>query len=77
MGVMYRHNEQPAIFTAYSDADYAGDVSTRRSTSGTVCVYVRSAVTWSSRRQTSLALSTTEAEFVAASEAAKEVTWLT
>ena len=77
MGLMYRHNEQPGILTAYSDADYAGDVSTRRSTSGTVCVYMGSAVTWSSRRQTSVALSTTEAEFVAASEATKEVIWLT
>ena len=40
MGLMYRHNEQPGILSAYSDADYAGDASTRRSMSGIVCVCI-------------------------------------
>ncbi len=76
MKIVYQHGEKPGILTTYSDADYAGDIKTRRSTSGIVCVYMGGAISWSSQRQRSVALSTTEAEFVAASEAAKEIIWL-
>ena len=61
---------------AYSDADFAGDASTRRSTNGFVSLIGGTAVSWTSRLQKSVALSTTEAEFVAASEGAKELVWL-
>lgn len=61
----------------YSDADFAGDVNTRRSTNGFVTVLNGTAVSWTSQLQKSVALSTTEAEFVAASEGAKELVWLT
>lgn len=60
----------------YSDADFGGDRDTRRSTSGYVFLYGQGAVTWASRRQTSVALSTTESEYVAASLATKELIWL-
>lgn len=76
MGIVYDAGYQSGVFTAYSDADYAGDVSTRRSTSGVVCLHMGGPVSWSSQRQKSVALSTTEAEFIAASEAAKEIVWL-
>ncbi|KRY95101.1 Retrovirus-related Pol polyprotein from transposon TNT 1-94, partial [Trichinella pseudospiralis] len=52
----------------YSDADYAGDVTTRRSHTGVVCICAGGAVLWHSQKQKSVALSTTEAEYVAASE---------
>lgn len=61
---------------AYSDADFAGDISTRSSTNGFVSLIGRTAVSWSSHLQKSVALSTTQAEFVAASEGAKELVWL-
>jgi len=64
------------MLTTYSDADYAIDISTRRSTSGVVCQYMGGPVSWLGQKQKSVALSTTEAEFVAASEAAKEIIWL-
>ena len=64
------------MLAAYSNADFAGDVSTRRSTSGVVCQYMRRPVSWLSQRQKSVALSTTEDEFMAASEGAKEIIWL-
>jgi len=64
------------VLTTYCDADYAGDVSTRRSTSGVVCQHMGGPISWLCQRQKSVALSTTEAEFVAASEAAKEIIWL-
>ena len=63
--------------TTYSDADFAGDIRNRKSPSGAVCLYLGGPLAWLSRRQRSVALSTTEAEFVAASEATKEIIWLT
>lgn len=60
----------------YSDADYAKDTSTRRSLTGYVFIKNGAAVTWATQRQNSVALSTTEAEFMAACSATKEAIWL-
>ena len=62
--------------TGYTDSDYAGDQTTRHSTTGFVCLFNDGPIFWCSCRQTCVALSTTEAEFVAASETAKEAVWL-
>ena len=59
------------MLEAFSNADFAGDVRTRQSTSGVVAVYAGCATALSSQLQRSLKLSTTEAEFIAASEGAK------
>eukprot|EP00965_Chrysotila_dentata_P026205 868996-Pleurochrysis_carterae.AAC.1 len=56
----------------FSDSDWA----TRRSTSGHVFMYGKAAITWSSKKQPTVALSSCEAEIIAASEAAKEATYL-
>jgi hypothetical protein len=56
----------------YCDSDYAGDLESRRSTSGAVFTLHNSAVSLFSRRQTFVALSTTEAEFISAAEGTKE-----
>ena len=61
---------------AYSDADFAGDLSIQRSTNGFISLIGGTAVSWTSQLQKSVALSTSEAEFVAASEGAKELVWL-
>lgn len=60
----------------YSDADYAGDRMTRKSTSGYVFTIGSGAISWCSERQKSVALSTTESEYIAASGAVKELMWL-
>ena len=52
------------------------DVDTSRSTSRYVMTYAGGAVSWQSRLQKSMALSTTEAEYVTAVEAGKEVIWM-
>jgi hypothetical protein len=60
----------------FCDADYAGDLQTRRSTSGFLFLYLGEPVSWASRRQPCVALCTTKkAEFVAAAEATKEAVW--
>lgn len=75
-GILFKHNFQPGILEAYCDADYASDTTTRKSVSGFVFKYSGGAIAWASRRQQCVSLSTTEAEYVAASEAAKEAIWL-
>ena len=62
--------------TVFSDADMAGDVDGRRSTSG-VLVFLGSApIAWQSLKQKMVALSTCEAEYVAAATAACQVVWM-
>lgn len=71
-----RYGPSVSTPTGYSDADFAGSIDTRRSTSGFVFLLNGGAIAWSSRRQQCVSLSTTEAEYVALSEAAKESVWL-
>ena len=66
----------PEAIIGYSDADWAGDVKDRRSTSGNVFLLGGGAITWSSRKQSSVALSTVEAEYMALSVATQEAIWL-
>ena len=54
----------------------SADVDTSRSTSGYVMTYAGGAISWQSRLQKSLALATTEAEYMVVVEADKEVIWM-
>jgi hypothetical protein len=58
------------------DSDYAGDVDSMRSTGGYVFLLTGGAISWSSKRQATVALSSTEAEYMAATHASKEALWL-
>jgi hypothetical protein len=60
----------------YSDLDYAGCRVERKSTSGTCQFLGRSLVSWSSKKQNSIALSTAEAEYVAAGACCAQLLWM-
>ena len=60
----------------YTDANWAGDVDTRRSTSGYIFKIADGVVSWRSKKQSTVAKSTTEAEYVALSQATQEAIWL-
>jgi len=75
MGLTYRRGGD-VVLTGYSDSDWGGDIETRRSTTGYVYMLAGGAVTWGSKRQKTVALSSTEAEYMAATQAAKEAIWL-
>ena len=60
----------------FANPDWTGNVDTRKSTSGYLFQIGSSIVSWSSKRQTMVALSTTEAEYVALSYATQETIWL-
>ncbi|GJU94469.1 retrovirus-related pol polyprotein from transposon TNT 1-94 [Tanacetum coccineum] len=60
----------------YADSDHAGDYVDRKSTSG-ICTFVGCCLTsWFSKKQTALAISTTEAEYVSAEKACQQALWM-
>jgi hypothetical protein len=60
----------------YTDSDWAGDILTCKSTSGYLFLGAGAPIAWGSNKQLIVALSICEAEYVVASDAAREVTWL-
>ncbi|XP_075098864.1 secreted RxLR effector protein 161-like [Nicotiana tabacum] len=60
----------------YSDADHGGDLDERKSTSGYVFLLSDGDISWSSKKQSCVSLSTMEAEYVALASATQEVIWL-
>jgi hypothetical protein len=60
----------------YSNSDYAGCKVERRSTSGTCQLLGRSLVSWSSKKQNSIALSTIEAEYIVVGSCCAQILWM-
>ena len=71
----YKKSENGGL-VGYSDADYAGDLDDRHSTSGNLFLMSEAAVTWTSKKQPIVTLSTAEAEYVSLSTATQEATWI-
>ncbi|KAE8720084.1 Trigalactosyldiacylglycerol 1 isoform 2 [Hibiscus syriacus] len=69
--------KQPSGSLGYVDSDYAGDLDNRRSTTRHIFTLGGGPICWKSTVQSIVALSTIEAEYMAAAEAAKEALWLT
>ncbi|CAI7870400.1 unnamed protein product [Closterium sp. NIES-54] len=74
LGLVYEAG--PIELKGYADSDYAGDPSTRKSTSGYVFTLLGAAVSWQSKKQPTVALSSTEAEYMALTQGAMEAIWL-
>jgi len=65
-----------AHLIGYSDSDLAGDIDTRKSTTGVIFFLGSSIITWQSQKQKVVALSSCEAEYIAATAAACQGVWL-
>jgi hypothetical protein len=76
LGLHFKRNCADRELHAYVDADWAGCPDTRRSTTGYVVKLAGSPVSWSSRRQRTVAMSTCEAEYVAGYKATQEIIWI-
>src|SRR6266481_3249583 len=66
----------PITLMGWADADFAGCLDTRRSTSGFVFLLGSGAISWSSKRQATVSTSTCKAEYIASYHATKEALWL-
>jgi len=60
----------------FVDADWGGDPDDRKSNTGYLFKYLGAPISWSSKKQTLVTLSSTEAEYIALCEAGKEALWL-
>lgn len=76
LGLHFKRDCADRELHAYVDADWAGCLDTRRSTTGYVVKLAGSPISWSSRRQRTVAMSTCEAEYVAGYKATQEIIWI-
>ena len=75
MGILYKKGDYKELM-AYSDSDFAGDLNDRKSTTGSVFILSSGVVSWISKKQPVVSLSTTEAEYIAAASCACQCVWL-
>ncbi|GJT86497.1 retrovirus-related pol polyprotein from transposon TNT 1-94 [Tanacetum coccineum] len=75
MGLWYSKDTDMSL-TAYADADHAGCQDTRRSTSGSAQFLGDKLVSWSSKKQKSIAISSIEAEYIALSGCCSQILWM-
>ncbi|GBM98011.1 Retrovirus-related Pol polyprotein from transposon TNT 1-94 [Araneus ventricosus] len=73
-GLTFRPTKKPLV--GYADAEWASDITDRKSYSGCVLKFADGAISWESKKQHCVALSSTEAEYIALFECAKEIFYL-
>jgi hypothetical protein len=76
-GITFVRQKSDLSVVGYVDTDYAGDLDDRRLTTGYVFTLAGGPICWKSMIQSTVAMSTTEAEYMTAVEVAKEALWLT
>jgi hypothetical protein len=69
-------NKKTLELCGFCDSDWGGDVDTRRSTTGYVFLLGGAPVSWASKKQSTISLSSTKAEYMACTHATMEVLWL-
>ncbi|CAM8893625.1 unnamed protein product [Rhodiola kirilowii] len=76
LGLVYKKYEPKIELKGYVDSDYASNKDTRKSTTALYFTWAGNCISWKSQQQSIVALSSTEAEYIAAVEAIKEAIWL-
>ena len=79
LGIFYKVDEDPSLpisLFGWTDSDWAGDVDSRRSTTGYCFTLGLGAISWSSKKQPTIALSSMEPEYRAACSGTCEAIWL-
>jgi hypothetical protein len=74
-GIMYSHCENSILY-GYCDADWAGSADDRKSTSGGCFFLGTNLISWFSKKQNCVALSTAEAEYIAAGSSCSQLVWM-
>jgi hypothetical protein len=75
--LFYQHgSDSETILHSFVDADWGSNINDRKSTSGYAFMLAGGAISWSSKKQTSVALSSTKAKYIARTHSAKEVVQL-
>ena len=74
LGINYKYND--ASLTSYSDADFVNNELDCRSLTGYIFKIGNVAITWNTRKQPTVALSTMEAEYMAVAAVTHEAIWL-
>ena len=75
-GITFNRSNDQATLEAYTDADFVADPSTSRSTSGMLIRLSSGPISWKSHLQREVVLSTTEAEYLAATETCRQLQWV-
>ena len=79
-GLLYtshsHHQGGEFVLSGYCDADWGGDLVDRKSTTGYCTFLNNNLISWQSKKQTTVALSSTEAEYMAICEVTKEIMWM-
>ena len=76
IGYGLKYSKTKLNLKGYTDSDWAGNSENRKSTSGCCFTLGSAKISWFSRKQTSVAQSSTEAEYIATSMGAREAIWL-
>ncbi|WJX51639.1 hypothetical protein P8452_37816 [Trifolium repens] len=75
LGLLYKKSLDSKL-VGFCDADYAGDKIERKSTSGNSQFIGENLISWASKRQTTIALSTAEAEYISAAKCCTQLLWM-
>ena len=75
LGIHYKKRKNTNV-VAYTDSDIAGDIEDRESTSGFVFLLGSGAISWSSKKQPVVSLSTTKAEYIIVASCACQCIWI-
>lgn len=76
LSLHYKRNSSDSKVKCFVDADWAGDVGDRKSTSGYILTIFGCTISWQSKKQPTVSLSSTEAEYIALSFAITEACWI-